>query len=233
MCLSQNAIRQNLSDDNTFVTLARSVTEFDKGEYWCLDLSQIPGTDSNDLSHSRSPQTALVANRSPEPHLPTVESLSSLSSTLQSTQLREQSLESGVNAPSAQDMNEDVNMEDDEDEDDLYGPLPEEVQRRYKPPTPDMEVDEIGGHGSASQSLGQASNKSANNQTRETWMHGKFAHATGDPWDRLLRHKRSPVVSRRPRVKVQARKLDSNHTFKEENLVNFFIDEWIRTRSSS
>jgi hypothetical protein len=133
-------------------------------------------------------------------------------------------------------MDEDVNMEDEEDEDDLYGPLPEEVQLvpgRHESLTPDMEVGEIEGQpGSASQPLEQASNQSANNQTRETsWMHGRFAHATGDPWDRLLRHKRSPVVSR-PRVKVQARKLDNNHTCKE-NLVNFSIDEWIRTKRSN
>lgn len=240
MCLPQNAIRCSLSDDNIFVTLARPVTEPDKGEYWCLNLSQITGTQADDFSRSRSPQTTLVDDRSPEPQLPMVQSLSSLSSALQSTQLGEKSPESGVNIPSApavQRMDEDVNMEGDEDEDDLYGPLPEEVQlvpRHHNSPTPDMEVDEIDGQlRSVSSSLERASNKSVNDQTRETsWMHGKFAHATGDLWDRLLRHKRSPVVSR-PRVKVQARKLDSNHTFKEENLVNFFIDEWIRTRRSS
>jgi hypothetical protein len=240
MCLPQNAIRRSLSDDNTFVTLARPVTEPDKGEYWCLNLSQITGTQADDLSRSRSPQTALVDDRSPEPQLPMFQFLSSLPSALQSTQLGEESLESGVNIPSApavQSMDEDVNMDDDEDEDDLYGPLPEEVQlvpRHHKSPTPDMEVDEIDGQlGCASPPLERASNKSANDQTRETsWMHANSAHATGDIRDRLLGHKRSLVVSQ-PRVKVQARKLNSNHTFKEENLVNFSIDEWIRTRKRS
>jgi hypothetical protein len=127
-------------------------------------------------------------------------------------------------------------MEDDEDEDDLYGPLPEEVQlvpRRDEPSVRDMEVDDIEINEGPSDSVPhppkQPSNKPANNNNQKTsWMHGRYAHVAGDPWDRLQRRKRNPVVSR-SRAKVQAKKLDSNHT-RVENLVNFSIDEWINMR---
>jgi hypothetical protein len=131
-------------------------------------------------------------------------------------------------------MNENVDMEDDEDEDDLYGPLPEEVQLI---PQRDelgahMEVDDTdisgGPPDSATRLLRQPAN---NNNQKISWMHGRFAHVTGDPWDRLLRRKRTLVV-RSSRSKVQAKKMDSDHTIKVENLVNFSIDEWTNTRRS-
>ena len=201
-------------------------------------------TQADDPSHSPSQQSvppAYAVGRSQEREPPAVHSLSSISSALQSTRLREQSLESGVDSSStqaAQRMDEDVNMEDDDD--DLYGPLPEQVQlvsRRHKSPTLDMEVDEIeinkGQSDSVSHPPEQPSNQPTNNKTQETsWMHGKFAHAAGDPWDRLLRRKRSPVVGRL-RAKIQAKTLDSNHALKVENLVNFSIDEWIKTKRGS
>jgi hypothetical protein len=124
-------------------------------------------------------------------------------------------------------MHEDVDM-DDEDEDDLYGPLPEELElvpRHIKPSGPDMEVDDTkineGPFDSASHPPEQLQ--------RTSWMHGRFAHISGDSWDRLQRRKRSPVVNR-PRVKVQAKKLDSNHTTRVEDLVNFSIHEWINMK---
>jgi len=120
-------------------------------------------------------------------------------------------------------MHEDVDM-DDEDEDDLYGPLPEELElvpRHIKPSAPDMAKINEGPFDSASHPREQ--------HQRTSWMHGRFAHISGDSWDRLQQRKRSPVVNR-PRVKVQAKKLDSNHTTRVEDLVNFSIHEWINMK---
>jgi hypothetical protein len=172
-------------------------------------------------------------------------SVAPISSTLQTPQLIVKLPEAGVNLFTTSNVrrvtDEDIEMGD---EDDLYGPLPEEVQlapRRHKLSLPDMEVDHIEIRNRGTESIlhhpKQPSINSGNKSSRETsWMHSRFAHITGDPWDRLLCRKHSTVVMR-PRAKVQAKKLNIDHTIKAKNLVNFSIDGWVlnkrATRSST
>jgi hypothetical protein len=131
-------------------------------------------------------------------------------------------------------ITEDVNMEDDED--DLYGPLPEEVQlvpRRDKQPPLEMEIDDVENNAKQSDSVSeiveQPLNKSTNSKPAISWMHGRFAYVAGDPWDRLQRRKRRPVANL-SRAKVKAKKLDCNTPTSVDNLVNFSIEDWINMR---
>jgi hypothetical protein len=131
-------------------------------------------------------------------------------------------------------IDEDVDMDDN---DDLYGPLPEDldVPDANMRSMTDIEMDnmqverEPTNAGSAS---APPENISAKNLNRETsWMHGRYANVAEDPWDRLLRSKNACVVNR-PKTKVQAKKLDRHQAggrIKVESL-NFFIDEWLKEK---
>lgn len=212
-----------------------------KESSWCLDLSHLTIAQVADTSNSQRPysgSTPSTEDRPQEREQPVVHSSAAIPA-VHTNQWLAQSLEPRINQPSTLApqiaMNEDIDMEDGED--DLYGPLPGGIQhspRRDNAAAPSMDVDKTkvgeGPPDSGSYPVNQSSNKPVSNDNQEpSWMHGRFAHIAGDPWDRLLRRKRTPVL-RRPRNKVQAKKLDSDHGINVENLVNFSIEEWVDRR---
>jgi hypothetical protein len=126
-------------------------------------------------------------------------------------------------------------MDDGDDDDDLYGPLPEdlEIPDAIMQSVTDMEIDGIQVEREPSKTGSLSAppeNVPPKNYNREmSWMHGRYANVAGDSWDRLLRSKNTRVVGRL-RTKVQAKKLDKHQAerrIKVEGL-NFFIDEWLR-----
>lgn len=130
--------------------------------------------------------------------------------------------------------NTDKDMDMDGD-DDLYGPLPENlgiIPAVGMAPVTDMKVDDIQAKREPSDTRHPSSSErvSQRNYNREpSWIHGRYTNILGDSWDRLLRSKNAPVPNR-PRTKVQAKKLNrypAGSQVEVESVVNFFIDEWL------
>lgn len=126
------------------------------------------------------------------------------------------------------------------DDDDLYGPLPEDIQlsRVQHDPQDDNVIDRTQS-GILSNSLEiiprapvRQSAKSFNTTSiprESSWLQVRYPRSAGDSWELLQRKKMQAAT--RPKSKFHAQKLDTSvGTSMVEGLMNFSVDEWVQNK---